>query len=479
MSEEIAVRPGDMIAGKYLVEGVLGKGQMGVIVSAMHLGLDRRYAIKLIADKVAGPEHRERFLREARAAVQLESQHVARVIDVGTLDEGAPYIVMELLRGRDLAAVIREDGPLPISDAVECVLQACEAIGEAHRAGIVHRDLKPANLFLTSGPGGDPCVKVLDFGVSKMNLREGTEGSGLQLTQDRQLLGSPLYMPPEQLLASKGVDARADIWSLGVVLYELCTGSTPFVGENLTGLTTAVLTKAPIPLSRHRPDVPPPFEAVVLACFAKERDQRFSSVAELAAALAPFAPARAAHYAERIAKMLGEDVQPARPTAVLAISTAPAQTFGAGSVRPIGGSTSAVMSPVPPTPTARRMSAVVVGGVLLAVATLGGVAAMRWRASGEPGPAASTSAVPIPSATAPPQVSAEPPAEREPAVVPATPEPSATASSSATVAASASSARPKAAQSSATTRPKVTTRPTHAQPPPAAKRVVVPEGPRQ
>jgi len=456
MSEDIAVHPGDIVAGKYRVEEVLGKGAMGVIVAAMHLGLNRRYAIKLIAGTVAGPEHRERFLREARAAVQLESRHVARVIDVGTLDEGAPYMVMELLKGRDLAAVIRERGALPIDEAVECILQACEAIGEAHHAGIVHRDIKPANLFLTTGPGGEPCVKVLDFGVSKVSLSEGTEGSGLKLTHDRQLLGSPLYMPPEQLLSSKDVDARADIWSLGVTLYELCTGSTPFVAENFTALTAAVLTKPPIPLSRHRPDAPPSFEAVVLACFGKERDQRFGSVAELAAALAPFAPPRAAHYAERIAKMLGEDVQPARPTAVLAISTAPAQTFGAESLQTFGaGSTSAVMSPVPPTPTApRRTSAVVAGGVLLAVVALGVLAAARWRAGGEPGPAASTSVVLVPSATAPLQVSAQPTAEPQPAVVPATPEPSATASSSATVAASVSSAKPKASKAPQTPRAK-------------------------
>jgi len=447
MSEDIAVHPGDIVAGKYRVEEVLGKGQMGVIVAATHLGLDRRYAIKLIAHRSAGPEHRERFLREARAAVKLESQHVARVFDVGTLDDGAPYMVMELLKGRDLAAVLHDRGPLPIPEAVEYILQACEAIGEAHRAGIVHRDIKPANLFLTAGPGSEPCVKILDFGVSKMSEREGNAGSGLKLTQDQQLLGSPLYMSPEQLFGSKDVDAQSDIWALGVTLYELCTGALPFVAENLIGLTTAVVTKPPVPLSRHRPDAPPTFEAVVLSCFEKERDRRWPNVAALANALVPFAPARAARYAERIADMLGEQVEPARPTTELRF--APEETEPPVAQPPMAGSTSAIISTPPALPAPRRRRIFAPVGVGLAVLGVAAFGLMRWRASSEPAHGAGGTVAPVqPSVIVLDASDAAPPLAPSVTVsaiqvIPATADPPTAAAPSASVTASAPVPRPR------------------------------------
>src|SRR5829696_2386345 len=207
------VSPGDILAGKYRVERILGAGNMGVVVAATNIALEQLVALKfMLPGKAPNPQQHERFLREARAAARLRSQHVAHVLDMGTLENGAPYTVMEFLEGQDLAAVLAERGPLPVEEAVEYVLQVCEAVGEAHAAGIVHRDLKPANLFLTGDVSGSPCVKVLDFGISKLS-------GALTLTQEKQAFGSPLYMSPEQMNAFKLVDARGDIWALGVILY--------------------------------------------------------------------------------------------------------------------------------------------------------------------------------------------------------------------------------------------------------------------
>ena len=214
-------------------------GDMGVVVAALHVGLEQRVALKFLLAHRQNPGLHERFLREARAVVSLKSQHVTRVSDVGTLDSGAPYMVMELLDGQDLDALVEKRGPLPIPEAVEYVLQACEAVGEAHRAGIVHRDLKPANLFLTTNADGSPCVKVLDFGVSKF-----TGANQLKLTAEGAAVGSPLYMSPEQMLAKGDVDTRSDIWALGVILYELVAGRTPFHAETMVGLQTNMSRQA-------------------------------------------------------------------------------------------------------------------------------------------------------------------------------------------------------------------------------------------
>src|SRR5579859_1664764 len=202
----IPVKEGDLLAGKYRVERVLGVGGMGIVVAARHEQLEQRVAIKFVRDEALdNKEAVERFLREARAAVRLKSEHAAKVLDVGTLESGAPYMVMEFLEGSDLAAVLVERGPLPVEEAAEYVLQACEAVAEAHAAGIVHRDLKPQNLFLARTVGGAPRVKVLDFGVSKTLHGNPTTGGGL--TQTRLMLGSPLYMSPEQMRSSRDVDA--------------------------------------------------------------------------------------------------------------------------------------------------------------------------------------------------------------------------------------------------------------------------------
>ncbi|HEU4403867.1 MAG TPA: protein kinase [Polyangiaceae bacterium] len=299
------VRAGDVVAGKYRVDEVLGKGSMGVVVAATHLRLRLRVAIKLMrSDVPLRPDWVVRFGREARAVAQIKSEHVARVLDVGELEGGAPFIVMEHLEGHDLASALAKRGPLPVAEAVGYVLEACEALAEAHQHGIVHRDLKPAHLFLAAVPGRAPVVKVLDFGISKDTGNE----DAVRLTASAALIGSPLYMPPEQLRSSHDVDARSDIWSLGVVLYELLAGRTPFQGQNLATLAIEVLTKPPPPIGRA--DVPPGLEAAIGRCLRRERGERFDDVAELAAALAPFGPAGGRASAESASWVLHGSARP-------------------------------------------------------------------------------------------------------------------------------------------------------------------------
>jgi eukaryotic-like serine/threonine-protein kinase len=292
---ENVVNEGDLIAGKYRVEKLLGAGGMGVVVSALHLQLDERVAIKLLLPEMLKiPEAVQRFTREARAAVKIKNEHVARVFDVGTLDGGAPYMVMEYLEGGDLAAWLENRGPLPVDVAVDFVLQACEAIADAHALGIVHRDLKPANLFCTRRSDGAPAIKVLDFGISRMSGLGGS--SDLGLTHTSAMMGSPRYMSPEQMQTPRAVDSRTDIWAMGAILYELISGSVPFPGETLPEICLKITTAEPEPLASLRAGVPAGLEAVIAKCLAKDRERRYPDIASLAAALAPFAshPGRAA-----------------------------------------------------------------------------------------------------------------------------------------------------------------------------------------
>ena len=289
MQPKARVREGDVLAGKYRVERVLGSGGMGVVVAARHMHLDVLVALKFMTDEtLTRPEMVARFLREARAAARLRSEHVARVTDVGTLDSGAPYLVMEYLEGSDLSEVLDNEGPQPIASAVACIVQASEALDEAHAAGIVHRDIKPSNLFLTRRPNGTPCVKVLDFGISKSE-RLGSASAKLHATHSRAVLGSPCYMPPEQMRAAGQVDARGDIWALGATLYELLAGRVPFEADSLLDLALQIAQDDPQPLRGIRPEIPWPLEQIVLRCLEKDRDNRFATARALSSALAPFA----------------------------------------------------------------------------------------------------------------------------------------------------------------------------------------------
>ncbi len=300
------VSEGDILDGKYRVERVLGIGGMGVVVAAQHIQLDEKVALKfLLPEALHNSEAVARFVNEARRAVKIKSEHVARVTDVGTLPNGAPYMVMEYLDGSDLSAWLTERGPLDIEQAVDFVLQACIAVAEAHGLGIVHRDLKPANLFCVRRADGQLAIKVLDFGISKMtDLGRGSEPPRMSVTKTSAIMGSPLYMSPEQMRSSKSADARSDIWALGVILYELFTARVPFDGEAATEVAVKVSMYPPPPLREIRPDIPVALEAVILRCLEKDRQQRYPNVAELALALLPFAPKRAKGSVERISGII-------------------------------------------------------------------------------------------------------------------------------------------------------------------------------
>jgi serine/threonine-protein kinase len=246
------------------------------------------------------PEVVERFGREARAAARIQGEHVARVIDVGRFEDGTPFMVMEYLRGRDLAAELSQRGPLPVGEAVRYVLEASEAVAQAHAMRIVHRDLKPSNLFLAETPGRPPIVKVLDFGISK--VVDAPSGS---LTKTASVMGTPFYMSPEQLLSAKNVDHRSDIWSLGVIIYELLAGHPPFWGETQPEVIAKILENRPPPLRARRPDVAPLLESVVSRCLRSRVDERFSSVADLAIALLPFGGAEDRERVAAISRVLG------------------------------------------------------------------------------------------------------------------------------------------------------------------------------
>jgi serine/threonine-protein kinase len=300
---------GELVANKYRVERVLGRGGMGVVVAAMHEQLAQRVAIKMLLPEVeASSNALARFTREARAAATIRGEHVARVLDVGTLDGGAPYIVMEYLEGQDLAQVIAERGPLPAEEGVSFVLQACEAIAEAHAAGIIHRDLKPSNVFVTAGPDGTPLVKVLDFGISKALLASGSEG---QLTTTSSFVGSPVYSPPEQLVRAHDVDGRADIWSLGTILFEVLAGRPPFVGDSVMHVASRIFNESPTPLAELRPELPAELCAVVMRCLRKLPADRYPDVSALAQALVPFAPTHSIS-AERVARIVAASLRPSQ-----------------------------------------------------------------------------------------------------------------------------------------------------------------------
>jgi serine/threonine protein kinase len=301
------VREGAIISDKYLIGPVLGAGAMGIVVAARHLLLNEDVAIKfLVAGRWDQADAVQRFVREAQAAIRIQSEHVVRVHDVAVLESGAPYIVMEHLKGRDLAKRLRAEGPLPVAQAVDLVLQACEAISESHRIGIVHRDLKPANLFVLEREGAPASIKVLDFGISKSTrlVPRTVDGDGTlesaQITQARAILGSPFYMSPEQMESARDVDSRTDIWALGVTLFEMIVGRPPFTGHSLVQVYSKMASPDEsgwrVALGRHPADL----AAIIGKCLEWERERRYATVRDFARALAPLGTNRSGVSLRRI-----------------------------------------------------------------------------------------------------------------------------------------------------------------------------------
>lgn len=293
--------PGELVLGKYRIERVVGRGGMGVVLAAHHELLATRVAIKMLLPRYREDASAEqRFLHEGRMAAQVRSEHVAHILDVGKV-ENLPYIAMEYLEGEDLDDVLERKKQLEVGETVDHVLQAIEGLAHAHKLGIVHRDLKPANLFVAKGADG-PTTKLIDFGISKMDAE--IPNGDPRLTQTGTLVGSPVYMSPEQIRSAKEVDVRTDIWSLGTVLYELLAGRPPFLCEEAWQVLTAILTQPHNPVRSLRPDVPEKLCEVISRCLRKSPEHRFQNVAELADALVPFGSGTFASCAVRARERL-------------------------------------------------------------------------------------------------------------------------------------------------------------------------------
>ncbi len=341
-SENQLPRAGDIVAGKYRVESVIGTGGMGVVLGAEDTSLGRRVAIKFLApNKARNEDAAARFVREARAAASLQSEHVVRVFEVGTLPNGASFIVMEHLAGGDLAQLLAGRGPLPVEEAADYLLQACEALAEAHGKGIVHRDLKPQNLFLATLPDGSGSVKVLDFGISK-----AIDDVAPNLTATDTVMGTPLYMSPEQVRSLKSVDLRSDVWALGAILFELLTAAPIYEATTATALCAMIAMDPPTLLRTKRPSAPAELEAVISRCLHKDPAGRFQDVAAFADALVPFATDRGRVSAARVSRVVragspgGGAIapSPSQPGGVSAFGTTGGATSGFGTTGGVTGS---------------------------------------------------------------------------------------------------------------------------------------------
>ncbi len=416
--EAWAPRPGEVVSGRYRVIDTIGQGGMGAVVSAEHVQLGEPVAIKFLHPKLARDRSSvERFLREAKATTRIKSEHVVRVLDVGQSESGLPFIVMELLEGADLGRILNA-GPLSVSNAVDFVLQASEALAEAHAAGIVHRDLKPSNLWLAQRSDGSPLVKVLDFGISKLSTQAAGDP---KLTETQSTFGSPTYMSPEQIRSAKKVDHRTDVWALGVVLHELLTGKLPFDADTVSGVLASIAADPPTPLRACIPSAPPALEAAILACLQKDITRRCQSLAELASLIAPFASPIGLISADRIGRIgitrTNSLVPPPSPSS--------SSSSVSGDFSSVGGVTERTFATAANVGQSRRSPIFgVMVGVGIALVVVGGAAGVVHLAQGPKTPAATGTAPPSSSApSAPPAELAHPanPTASSAAVVPVQP----------------------------------------------------------
>ena len=310
MSSPTLPQSGEVIAEKYRIEGPLGEGGMAVVFAAHHVLLDKPIALKILSPELPRlPQLRERFLTEARAAARVDSPHVARVMDVDTLENGLPYMVLERLEGCDLAELLEVERKLPIGDAVDYVLQALQGLAHAHTLGVVHRDLKPANLFLAHQNDGSAIIKILDFGIAKL-AASGPEDDARSSrnTQQGQAVGTPMYMSPEHV-RNDLVDHRTDIWAMGVVLYELLTGHTPFEADGIGETFGAVLNRLPTSARASRPEIPDPLDDAILKCMQQDPDDRFPDVAKFARAIGPYGTGACTFLVDAIEQTLRQQLR--------------------------------------------------------------------------------------------------------------------------------------------------------------------------
>ena len=375
---------GSVVGGRFRVEALLGQGGMGYVVAATHLELGHRVALKFMRlDMATSAPLVERFLREARSVVKLRTEHVCRVLDVARSDDGAPYIVMEMLDGVDLSRVVAQK-PLAMTIAVEYVLQACVALAEAHATGLVHRDLKPANLFVTRRGDGGALVKVLDFGIAKAMSDDAS------LTRTSMTMGSPGYMSPEQIQSARDVDARTDIWALGVTLYQLLSARIPFPAASVTEIALRIAAEPPVPI-----DVDPRLAAIIYRCLEKAPDRRYQDVVALAADLAPFGGPAGVRIASEVAVSAGRalpgqvSAPRALPVATQASAIGVAPTVGATQVTSAGATTSQEAP--------RRSRGPIIA--VVALAAIGTAIAIVVLASGAKAPPAARDAAPVAFAT--------------------------------------------------------------------------------
>jgi serine/threonine protein kinase len=284
MRTDGSIARGTLLPGGLQVERTIGRGAVGVVLSVTEEATGRRYAVKMLsAESALEPEQRGRLRREAQAVSRLTSEHVAQLFDVRELDDGTPFLVMEYLEGCGLDDVIAQSGPLPANAAVGYILEALDALSEAHALGLVHRDVKPSNMFLTRSRTGRPAVKLLDFGLVKDAIASpGT----LRLTRTGFMLGTPAYMAPEQLgPRAAPPDPRVDVWAIGISLFELLTGHLPFEAPSIPRMVARMLGEPPPLLRPVRPDVTPRLERIILRCLEREPGRRFASAGALAVAL--------------------------------------------------------------------------------------------------------------------------------------------------------------------------------------------------